>query len=363
MKKITVCIMMMFILVISYTQTVYGEELVLDMSAIDSYLSGVAGGEMNFDTLVGYIRAGDFKACLEYIFRICSEDFNSALVYHNRIMYTIIAICLLSVILRTCAYEKFSNTYNRIFICSASLILINLYSELYETANKVIDNLAGFMNVSLPVYFGISASLTDKLPFAVYGVFAGLVVVFHRGTVCFVLPAITVSAILGISENICTYFDTSAIRKYINNVINWLLGLYTTFFVAVLKLSQIGAYGTDKLVMSGIRYTLSHSIPVVGGFLSEIAGAVITSTLILHNAVGLGCVFVIALIAVVPFLMIFTISCILKLISSSLSGIAHKGLCNVIMCFGDCMCELSVIMLCGCVTFIIGVGIQISFGR
>lgn len=363
MSKLTACILLVLCLMLTMVFEVRAEELELDMNVIDSYISDIDRFEFDFDTLVDCIQAGDIKSFASNLKNEIYQALKSNIVDRNKIMYTIIAICLFSVILRSSTYDKQRNIFGQILVCSGALILLQLYSELYMMAKNVIHNLTGFMNVSLPVYFAISASLAEKLPFSVYGVFTAFVTLFHYGTVHFVLPAITIASMLGISENLCPHFDTSAIRKYINTSVNWLLGLYTTFFVAVLKLSQIGAYGTDKLVMSGIRYTLSHSIPVVGGFLSEIAGSVITSTLILHNAVGLGCVIVISMIALVPFLMIFTISFILRLIASLMSGVAYKELCNIIMCFGECLCELSVIMLCGCVTFIIGIGIQLSVGR
>ncbi len=339
------------------------EDLQLDMRDINGYISDVGICDVDFDIIIDYIKSADMKGVWVYISHIVADEIKSVIVYHKNIMYTLIAICFVSVVLKGSAWEKYRDAYGQILACAAAFVLLNLYVEFYTMAENVINNLAGFMNVSLPVYFGISASVTGRLPFSVYGLFAGFVALFQWGTVYFVLPAITIVALFGTSENICAYFDTSGIRKYIVSTVNWLLGLYTTFFVAILKISQIGAYGTDKLVMSGIRYTLSHSIPVVGGFLSEIAGAVITSTLILHNAVGIGCVLVIGLIAIVPFAIIFAVSFVLKLIASLMSSVAYKEVCNMIMCFGECLCELSVIMLCGCVTFVIGIGIQFSLGR
>jgi stage III sporulation protein AE len=363
MTKFKTCIYIIFTLVILTPLTAYPQELNIVMKPIDDYLTGEYVYDISFDTLIEYIQSGDIQNLLDYLKNIIFNRLKTELVYHNIIMYTIMLICVVSVILRTTGNEKFKDIYGQIFVSSASVLLIQIYADLYSVAENVIDNLAGFMGVSLPVYFGISASITDKLPFSVFGVFTIFVSLFRWGTLSLIMPAISVSSMLGISENICLCFDTAGIRKFINSAVNWLLGLYTTFFVAVLKLTQICAFGTDRLVMSGVRYTLSRSIPVVGGFLSEVAGAIITSTLILHNAVGIGCVIVIAMIAVLPFIILMIISFILKFTASLLSGIAYKNLCNVILCFGESICELAVIMLCGCVTFIIGIGIQFSLGR
>ncbi|MBQ7901997.1 MAG: hypothetical protein IJ365_08570, partial [Clostridia bacterium] len=303
---------------------------------------------------------GKFKSAVEYILQEAADYFKSALVYHKNIMYTIFAVCLFCVVINMIKSDKNDNVYELMLVCAISSIMTNIYIGIYNMAVSVLQNLVGFMNVSLPVYFGVAASVTNKLPFSVYGVLIGFVAAFQWGATNIIFPAVSVMTVCSVLDSAYPTFGVSAVKRFVSNSIHWLLGLYTTIFIGVLKITQIAAYGTDKLIMSGIKYTISHSIPVVGSFLSEAAGAVVTSTLILHNSVGLASVIIVASIALVPFVSIFAVSVIIKFIASVMSPLSCSRVTEVVYCFGECICELSIVLLCACVTFIIGIGIELT---
>ena len=363
MYRIFVCILL-FLNAVSVVACA-GQEYILDVDTTDinAYVSGVTDNLLDFDVLMEYVQKGEVKAAVKILAEYTYESIKRTLVNHKLIMSTILTVCLLSALPRFAADDDFGKIYELTAVCALSALMIGVFSSVFDVVTDVVKNLAGFMNVSLPVYFGISASVTSRLPFSVYGAFVAFVAFFQWGANAVLFPAIGVMALCSIAEGVYPSFGAAGIKKFITSTVHWALGLYTTVFVAIMKITQLASYGTDKLIMSGIRYTISHSVPVVGGFLSEAAGAVVTSTLILHNTLGVGSVLIIAFIGFAPFLAVFALSGIIKLIAAALSPLAAAGVVGLLQSFGECLCELSVVLLCACATFIIGLGIEMSVVR
>ena len=277
---------------------------------------------------------------------------------HNNIMLKILAACLISVIINLFSDDYNYNLCDKILMYFALCLLLELYSRMYIECIEVLDNMMSFVKISIPVYFGVSAIFYDKIPVSVYGFFMIFIHIFQWLSANLIFPLQIFSVICTLLDGICSNFNFKRIKKQVISFVRVILGVYTTFFILGLKLTQTFSYSTQNVVLTGVQFALSKSIPVVGGFLSETAETLIASVILIHNSLGISTVLVILIMTFTPFAFIFLISLFIKLICSILNSFGNNKLIDTVYGFGECMCELSIIIVCCSVTFIIGLATE-----
>ena len=174
------------------------------------------------------------------------------------------------------------------------------------------------------------------------------------------LPGITIASVISLIPAAGDNIKFSFIKNRIISVINWTIGIYSTLFIAALKIVQISALSTDKLLYGGIRYTISHGIPVVGGYVADSLGAVLGGIIAINNSVGIAASLIIVSIALVPVVSIFLMSFLLKLISGFGGIFAHSSSSNLIGDISACISELGVLVIVCSIGFVIAFSLMLS---
>ncbi len=335
-------------------------QIKIDLQSINEYLFSIKSNNINFDNLLNLIKQGNLNDVVNVIISELKNSINSSIVNNNTIMFTLIAICLFSVVIKIIQGSK-ANSYDELLIAYfVSGIFTNIYIKFYEIASQTVNSIVGFMQVSLPVYFSVSSVFMNKIPVSVYSTFLIFTGVFQYLAVNIIFPAINILLVLSIITSVYPEFDTSGVKKFICNIIHWLLGLYTTFFIVGVKLTQTITYGSQRLFLTGIKYAVSRSVPVVGSFLSDTAEAMIGSIILLHNSIGVAGIVIVIAIVFAPFAAMFLFSMIIKLIGSVFSCISKSNICSLFIAFSDCLTELAIVLICISVTFVIAIATEIS---
>ena len=272
-------------------------------------------------------------------------------------MSTIIAILSFSVFVSLAEDRIFTKNCSVLMCAVASVSLLNFYSGLFALASQTLSSVFSVMRVSLPLFMGISAASGKPTYAAADGFFIGFSVLF--GHICsFMMPVVTIavgSAVVGSFGISC-----EKLGKFIFSFINWCLGICCVMFTALLKLTSVGAANFDYVMLGGVKFALSHGIPVIGGFVSDSASALISAALVIRNSLGLLTAVAIIILCAAPCIYIFSVSLLLKFLSAVCSSFSSNASCALVENIGSCISELGIILLAVCLCFIIGTAIMLS---
>ena len=111
------------------------------------------------------------------------------------------------------------------------------------------------------------------------------------------------------------------------------LGILTTLFLGIMAIQGVAGAVGDSLALRTAKFATDAFIPVVGGVFSEAVEAVVGSSLLLKNAVGIGGLIVICLMMVIPLLKIISLAFIYKLAGALIQPVGDNQL-------GDCLNSL-----------------------
>lgn len=331
-----------------------GKERII--SAIDSEL----GEGFDSSAILDLLSAGDFKSAFSTVISCVTQRLKLMLNNRNNIMSTIFVILAVSSLVSLAEGSDMSKNCSAVLCVSASAVLVRLYMNIYSVAAQTAASVFSVMRVALPIFIGVSAASGKAASTAVTdSVFAGFTVGFDYLCRAF-MPLISIAAAAAVVNSLGV--RCAGIGKLIFSAVNWIMGICCVVFTALMKLTSAGASEFDHITLSGIKYAAAHGIPVIGGFVSESASAVIGAALILRSSLGVLTAAALCIICAVPCIYIFACSLILRLSAAVCSSFAPGGTASLTEGFGVCISELGAILLAVCLSFIIGISIMLSSG-
>ena len=334
------------------------EKYGVDVSSINSSYTDILSEDFDFKKMLDIISKGEFDKVISMIIENFKENISEVLGNHKIIMSTILGLLLLSVFQSLLFDDEFIHLTLLINI-AISLVLIGGYISLYTLASNTISDILCFLKTALPAFLGLSAVVSVKSTY-VNTVFIFSLTIFQWLCENVILPGITFVAVISFISSVNGSIKFSFIKSRIISVINWTIGIYSTLFIAALKIDQISALSTDKLLYGGIRYTISHGIPVVGGYVADSLGAVLGGIIAINNSVGIAVSLIIVAIALVPVVSIFLMSWLLKIISGFGETFAHSSSANLIGDISVCISELGIIVIVCSIGFVIAFSLMLS---
>lgn len=212
-------------------------------------------------------------------------------------------------------------------------IAIGSFTLAVRSGQAVVDGMTGFMQALMPVLLTLlvavggvsSAALMSPVLLTVMGVFGTLIK-------SFILPLILFATILSIMNNLTERINLSNLAGLLNTVAMGAMGVFSTIFLGILALQGVAGAVGDSLTIRTAKFATDAFIPVVGGMLSDALEAVVGTSLLIKNAVGLAGMTVIGAAMVMPLLKIVTLAFTYKLAGAMIQPIGDGQIAN---CLND----------------------------
>lgn len=214
------------------------------------------------------------------------------------------------------AFDKSSTgqlSYMVTYLVLATLA-IGSFTVAVDAGREVVDRMVTFMQAILPVLLTLLVAVGGFTAAAIYQpvVFVSIVLI---ATVIrnIILPLILFSAILVLVSNLSPKFKVSNLAGLLRNIAMGLLGAMSTIFLGVISIQGVAGAVGDSVVLRTAKFATDAFIPVVGGMFSDALEAIVSSSLLIKNAVGIAGVAVVLAIMLMPLLKILCLALIYKL--------------------------------------------------
>jgi len=166
--------------------------------------------------------------------------------------------------------------------------LLTLFGSLFREAEQVIENLSRLTEASIPLL----STLLTAVGGSVSGELIGRSMQFLGGSMLLVLrdwilPILSASAASGMLSVICSRPGLLYLHRFLRQLCRWVLGLSASLYVGAMSIHGLMGKSLDSLAFRTARFTLDHSLPVVGGAISGTADIAWTCAMLLKNGAGL----------------------------------------------------------------------------
>ena len=249
------------------------------------------------------------------------------------------------------------------FVCFLAVVvlMVGMVSSISKISISSVNSMVSQMNAIFPILLTLMIGIGAT---ASAGVFQPIVAIISTYVADFftylILPLFMVSFVFGIINNLSDNIKLDKFNSFISSLFKWCVGLVFTLFFAVFTIQGISAWSFDSLSIRTTKYTIRSYIPIMGGYLSDGMDLILSSTILIKNAVGLVGVLMIISSIISPLLEIVVFSLLLKLVSAILQPMGNNKTSNFLMSTSKSITMLSSCIIAIGFMYLISVGLVMT---
>lgn len=153
----------------------------------------------------------------------------------------------------------------------------------------------------------------------------------------FLVPAVYVYLVFGILNSATGDGLVKQLRDFVKWIMVWCLKIILYVFTGYLSITGVVCGTTDQATLKATKLTISSTVPVVGGILSDASEALLASIHLAKNSAGVFGILALVAILVGPFLMIAAHAVLLRLSAGACAVFGDKWAGELIGCFSFAM--------------------------
>lgn len=304
--------------------------------------------EKSFGAKVKSILSGELAVNYSSFFRaLLDMVFNNVLRYIP-LFAVVVAIGVMSGLLNNFKSKNGEKGVGDVihFVCFCLIIVVisTSLTKLINMTRESIDSMKTQMDITFPILLTLTTALGASSSVGVYQpavalLSGGITQIFTN----IIFPLFIFAFVFCIIGNLSKSVKLDKYSSFISSIFKWLIGLIFTVFFAFLTIQGLSASSFDSVSIRTAKFTLKSYVPLMGGYLSEGFDLIMSSTILIKNAVGLTGIVVLVLSVLTPILNIMVFSLLLKGASAILQPLSDSRISNFL---ADCSKAVSMLMTC-----------------
>lgn len=264
---------------------------------------------------------GEISWSLSEIISQLGKVFLKEVVANASLLGKLVILAIICLVLQNLNTAFDGASTGKIAYMVSYLVLVSLavasFALAVEAGREAVGNMVSLMQILMPILLTLLVAVGGIASAAIFHpiLFSGFTIM---GSLIenLVLPLLFFGAIVAIAGNISKKINLSNLSDLFKKAGMTLMGIFITVFLGLLSLQGVAGAVGDGVALRVAKYTTGAFVPVVGSMFSSALEAIISSSLLIKNAVGILGVVISLLIILLPLLKILCLAFIYKLASA-----------------------------------------------
>ena len=188
-------------------------------------------------------------------------------------------------------------TAENILLLIAALAVYRTFADGVEMAYAYIEDAKNFSNAIIPVTTAVYLAGGNATTAVSAGAGAGAALVCVENLCAIAMPMLLrVSMSLTLIGSIGGNASYGVICKNVRNAYMSLLGFVTMILTAALSFGSLVSSAADSAAARTVKYAISNALPIIGGTVNSVYGALSASISVIKSTVGVSSVVALAVI-------------------------------------------------------------------
>lgn len=207
-------------------------------------------------------------------------------------------------------------------------IALATFQVALDQAQTSIQKMTGFMQTLFPVMLTLLMAMGNLTTAALFKpVILGSLTFLATLIKTIVLPLFFLAAVLKLVNHISSEFKLSKLAGLLEFGGKICLGVVMTIFIGVMSIQGVTGGVADGVALRTAKYS-ADLVPVVGKFFKDAVELVVTSGLLLKNALGIVAIIAIALICLGPVIKIVAMILVFRISSALIEPLGQSELAD-----------------------------------
>lgn len=337
----------------------------LDLSNLNKYFeqfckeNNIFEGSSLYDKIQQIIN-GEFSYNANSVISAVGNVFLEEILDFLPLISSIIAITVLGSLLIELKGSSHSMANIIHIVCFGVVIVLIMGAvvKMISLTSGTITSLQTQMEILFPILLTILTAIGGTVSVAVYQpAVAMLTTVVSTIFTSVLLPLFIFSLVLTIISHISPSIKLDKLASFSFTLFKWIIGIVFTIFMGFLAIQGITAGSVDTISFKTARYSLSTYIPIVGGYLSEGLNLILSSGLLIKNAIGSCGLLMMFGTILVPFIQVVLFMFVLKFLGAVLQPLSDNRMSNFMTSVSKLFVMPIVMILAVTFMYVIFVGI------
>lgn len=252
------------------------------------------------------------------------------------------------------------------FVCFGVIIVI-LSTSILNFANmtrELLLSIQAQMELLFPIMLTLLAGLGGVVSVSVYQplvavLVSGVMQVFNY----VVFPLFICTFVFTIVGNLSSTVKLNKFISFFKSAFKWTVGTVMTLFFTFLTIQGISAGSFDGVSVKTAKYAIKSYVPIVGGYLSDGFNLIMSSSILIKNAVGVAGLFLLFASIIIPIVKIAIFSLGMRLSSAIIEPISDSRISDFVYTIGKNMAFLVATILCVSFMYLISIALIICTGN
>ncbi|GAB6156889.1 stage III sporulation protein AE [Desulfotomaculum varum] len=295
--------------------------------------------ELHFKELVVQLLKGNLNWQATDLLTGLFKLFFKEVVANASLLGKLVVLAVICAVLQNLMASFAKGTTGQLAYAVSYMALISLavgtFTLAVNTGREAVDNMVHFMQALLPLLLTLLAAMGGIASTAIFHpVIFGSITAISTIIKTIVFPLIFFSAVLTILSNLSEKFQVSRLADLMKTLALSVLGLCSTVFLGLLAIKGVAGSVTDGVAIRTAKFATDAFIPVVGGMFSDALDAVVGSSLLIKNALGMAGVIIIFFLTALPMLKIFAVAFVYKLAGALIQPVGDKQMAECLTALG-----------------------------
>ncbi len=338
----------------------------IDFSDLDKLIESFTENQKNIFGSTSFIEkvkqliSGDIEGNYNSIISVIISMLLDGCLKYLPILATIIAIAVLSSIINGARSQKNGGIGEVIhFVCFGiiltllSKICVDFVSQTVSTINLLKTQSEIIFPIVLTLIAAMGGSISVKLFQPIVLIISNIILNIVSS---FLIPILILIFVFTIIGNLTKVIKFNKFADFLSSTFKWSIGFVFTMFTGFLGVKGIMASTFDGVSIKTAKYAMRSYIPLLGGYLSDGFDVILTSSLLIKNAVGAAGIVMIVSTILVPILNLIVFNLFLKLAAGICEPICDERISNFLYGISKIIPYLIVCILAASFMYILTLG-------
>lgn len=340
----------------------------LDFSSLENVLKNISDEDFNFfnknsfKSMIERLIKGEFNLNASNIFSALINLLFEDVLEFLPILTSIIAIAILCSFINSIKSNVSGKSVGDIvhFVCFSVIVILVVKSvvSMVGLTTNTLTIIQAQMEAIFPIMLTLLASIGGNVSVALFQptvalLTSSIVAIFTK----FVMPIFIFTLIFSIISNLTDTIKLNKFTGFFNSLFKYVIGFVLTIFTAFLSIQGITANSHDGVSFRTAKYAIRSYVPILGGYLSDGLDVILTSSVLIKNAIGVSGMILLFATILIPLVKIIVFQLCLKLTSAILEPIADAKISNFVNGVSKTISMLVVMILGVSFMYVISMGI------
>ncbi|MCL2851222.1 MAG: stage III sporulation protein AE [Firmicutes bacterium] len=346
----------------------------IDFGNLDNIVGNLGSGTLNlfgtnnFGAQVRQILNGDFASNYPNLFVAMLALFGGVILDVLPILTLIIGITILSGFIQTLRHESGEGGVKDIihFVTYAAVVVITMtmVTSIVLSVGNALTSMTNQMNIIFPILLSLMVAVGGTVS---AGVYKPAVAILSNGVMqiftLVIMPIFIITLVFSVVGHLSPNTRLDKFVSFFTSLYKWLIGIIFTMFLGFLAIQGITAGAHDGLSIRAARMTISSSVPILGGYISQGFDLVMASSVLIKNAIGLAGLYLLIGAVFAPVVKIVVFSLGLKLAAAITQPIADDRISNFLTTINKSFSMLASVLIGAAFMYFITIGLVIMTGN